>query len=125
MQFSDNWDENRRICEERRKKQQEHKSNKSKERLERALKKRMTTTMIGALDKFEKAFGYLWGSEKDDNEKLTKDEQDNWRIWGQIRKQVLDGGNNQLRSMLRDLENYEVDFKGYYVEFKRTTQEDW
>ncbi len=125
MQLSDNFDENRRLCEERRRKQEAKKSENSKARLERLLKKRITTVMIGALDKFEKAFGYLWGSEKDDNEKLTKDEEENWRIWGQIRKQVLDGGNNQLRAMLRDLENFDVDFQGYYIEFKRQTPEEW
>lgn len=66
------------------------------------LTKRFQTTMIGALFEFEKAFGYLWGQEKDENQ-LTDRELDFLDRWDAVRNQILNNGNNQLRKAIADL----------------------
>jgi hypothetical protein len=66
------------------------------------LTKRIQTTMIGALYEFEKAFGYLWGHHKDDNEDLTNAENDFWDLWEETRNKILNNGNNQLRKAISE-----------------------
>ena len=66
------------------------------------LTKRFQTTMIGALFEFEKAFGYLWGQDKEyDN--LTDKELEFSELWDDTRNQILNNGNNQLRKAISDL----------------------
>jgi hypothetical protein len=69
------------------------------------LTKRFQTTMIGALFEFEKYFGHLWGLHKDENQPLTKVEEDYRELWEDVRNQILNNGNNQLRKCLSDLNN--------------------
>jgi hypothetical protein len=66
------------------------------------LTKRFQTTMIGALHEFEKAFGYLWGHDKDEQD-LTDKELDFLDRWENVRNLILNNGNNQLRKTLSDL----------------------
>lgn len=66
------------------------------------LTKRFQTTMIGALFEFEKAFGYLWGQDKEESE-LTDRELDFSDRWDAVRNQILNNGNNQLRKAIADL----------------------
>lgn len=66
------------------------------------LTKRFQTTMIGALFEFEKAFGYLWGQNKDE-ESLTDNELEFLDRWDSVRNQILNNGNNQLRKAISDL----------------------
>lgn len=68
------------------------------------LTKRFQTTMIGALFEFEKAFGYLWGYNKDfDN--LTEQELKFNDIWEDVRNKILNNGNSQLRKAIVDFSN--------------------
>jgi len=67
------------------------------------LTKRFQTTMIGALHEFEKAFGYLWGHLKDEDN-LTDNELDFLDRWDTVRNQILNNGNNQLRKAIADLD---------------------
>jgi hypothetical protein len=79
------------------------------------LAKRFQTTMIGALYQFEQAFGYLWGFDKDD-EDLT-DSEERFRLkWENVRYNILNNGNNQLRSAIKDLNkpNYYSSTKYHY-----------
>jgi hypothetical protein len=66
------------------------------------LTKRFQTTMIGALFEFEKAFGYLWGHTKEEKD-LTDNELDFLDKWDNVRNQILNNGNNQLRKSISDL----------------------
>ena len=70
------------------------------------LTKRFQTTMIGALFEFEKAFGYLWGQDKNE-EDLTDNELDFLDRWDAVRNQILNNGNNQLRKAIVDLSKNE------------------
>lgn len=75
------------------------------EEINKLVKKRFQTTMIGALYEFEKKFGYLWGYDKDESIELTEREEKFLDLWEETRNNILNNGNNQLRKALSDLEN--------------------
>ena len=82
----------------------------SKDRLLKISKKKVQTTMIGALSTIEKHFGFLWGHEEGDN--LT-DEQKHMRdLFEEARSEILDKGNSQMR-------NWEAEFAQYDVKWLR------
>jgi hypothetical protein len=62
--------------------------------IEKIMRKKIETTMIGCLARFEEAFGYLWGQDK---EQLTKEEEKFSDIWEQVRESILDHGNHQIQ----------------------------
>lgn len=86
------------------------------------LTKRFQTTMIGALFEFEKAFGYLWGQDKEDQD-LTDKELDFLDRWDAVRNQILNNGNNQLRKSIADLEKLNGQLKYNYRFYKKKEQE--
>lgn len=86
------------------------------------LTKRFQTTMIGALFEFEKAFGYLWGHGKDDQD-LTDRELDFLDTWDTVRNQILNNGNSQLRKAISDLSSDGVSVK-YHYRFTNKKEED-
>lgn len=77
------------------------------------LTKRFQTTMIGSLFEFEKAFGYLWGQDKDEQD-LTDEELDFLDKWDFVRNQILNNGNNQLRKAISDIEKTTGNIKYNY-----------
>lgn len=56
------------------------------------LKKKILTTTIGSLARFEKYFGFLWGQDKNH---LTKQEENMLDLWEEARNEILDLGNKQ------------------------------
>lgn len=68
------------------------------------LTRRFQTTMIGALFEFEKAFGHLWGHNKDIDELSTTELEFN-DLWEDVRHRILNNGNNQLRKTIVDFTN--------------------
>ena len=68
--------------------------------IEKIMRKKIETTMIGCLARFEEAFGYLWGQDK---EQLTKEEEKFLDTWEQVRESILDHGNHQIRKALGEL----------------------
>ena len=90
------------------------------------LTKRFQTTMIGALYEFEKAFGYLWGQNKNPDF-LTENEEDFRDRWEDVRNQILNNGNSQLRKCLIDLDrlnNNQYHYKLYNKKYKGNNHED-
>jgi hypothetical protein len=85
------------------------------------LTKRFQTTMIGALFEFEKTFGYLWGQQKDEDD-LSDSELDFLDRWDDVRNQILNNGNNQLRKAIADL-GHSVKYK-YKFNNKNQRNED-
>lgn len=66
------------------------------------IKKRLTTTMIGALASIEESL------ELDDEE------------YSQLRQDILDKGNAQIRELRKDLDNFEISYKKiYFVPIRR------
>lgn len=89
---------------------------KSADQLSRSMDKKFRTTFIGALSAFEKAFGYLWGDLRPEEE-LTDEEYNYRKVWENVRTNVLNNGNNQRRAAQAELSEYTVDWNGYSVNF--------
>jgi hypothetical protein len=83
---------------------------KSKERLANIMKKKVQTTMIGALSSLEEKFGSLWGHE----EETVTDEQEQLRnVYEELRSDILDKGNTQIRNIDAELAQYDVRWNRY------------
>ena len=85
----------------------------SKERLGSIAKKKIETTMIGALSSVENHFGFLWGHNS--GEELTPEQQHLKSIFDEIRSEILDKGNNQIRNLESELSYYEVKWLRYQM----------
>jgi hypothetical protein len=72
---------------------------KNPEELMYEIEKRIKTTMIGSLAKFEETFGYLW-EENGPDQNMYED------MWEETRNNILNHGNHQIRSAMKDLANY-------------------
>lgn len=85
----------------------------SKDRLSKILKKKIQTTMIGALSSIEENLGFLWNStgtgELTSEQKAFKD------LYNKIRSDILDKGNNQARNIDAELSQYEVEWLRYSI----------
>ena len=85
----------------------------SKDRLYKISKKKVETTMIGALSSIEKDFGFLWGHES--QEDLSPEEQHIKSIYDEVRSEILDKGNNQIRNLESEISQYEVKWLRYHM----------
>lgn len=85
-----------------------------RKRLEKIVTTKIRTTFIGALSTFEEFFGWLWGY--DENRELTPDEEQIKELWNKAREQILDKGNNQLRSIKSELKQYTVNWDRYELQ---------
>jgi hypothetical protein len=68
------------------------------------MEKRFKTIMIGGLSRFEKEFGYLW--EGENGEPVTEKDIYFRDKWEDLRNDLLDHGNYQIRNGLEELEKY-------------------
>tara|TARA_R100001244_G_C5127382_1_gene124944 strand:- start:160 stop:573 length:414 start_codon:yes stop_codon:yes gene_type:complete len=85
----------------------------SKDRLLRVSKKKIQTTMIGALSTVEKHFGFLWGHESPDA--LTPEQEHLKELYDQVRSEILDRGNNQGRNLETEFINYDITWLRYKI----------
>jgi hypothetical protein len=85
----------------------------SKDRLSKILKKKIQTTMIGALSTIEENFSFLWTNESD--APLTKDQEVMKDLYNRVRSEILDRGNNQARNIDAELAQYEVEWMRYQM----------
>ncbi len=94
---------------------QSHRSEKykvdSKDRLSKIMRKKIETTMIGALSTIEDSFGFLWG--KGQEEPLTDEQEIMKELYQSVRSDILDRGNNQARNIDAELGQYDVEWKKY------------
>lgn len=72
------------------------------DRLRFYVEKRLQTTMIGAISKFEDNFGHLWGHDIENEEDLTPAQLEYSDLWERTRNQVLNQGNAQIRNLKDD-----------------------
>ena len=106
----------KRLVDHTRKVNQERGLKHSNEQLQRHIKKKIKTTMIGALAKFEEYFGHLWGHDKPDNE-ITDDQREMGDVWEEVRTEVLNNGNHQSRAAMEEIGQYTVKFNKFHTEF--------
>jgi hypothetical protein len=84
----------------------------SKERLKKIASTKVKTTMIGALDSIEKHLGFLWeDSDEADNAGLKE-------IYEIVRQEILDRGNDQIRNLMTELDQYEITWLRYQLNLK-------
>lgn len=85
----------------------------SKERLLKISKKKIQTTMIGALSTLEEKFGFLWG--RDNKESLTPEQEHMKQLYEEARSEILDRGNNQARNLEAEFANYDISWLRYHM----------
>ena len=84
----------------------------SKDVLFKSCKKKIQTTMIGALSTLEEGFGFLWSFDNQDDE-LTKEQEHLKQIYEDTRAKILDRGNTQIRNLESEFAGFEVTKKRY------------
>ena len=97
----------------------------SRVRLSKILKKKVETTMIGALSSIEDHFSFLWAANNGDE--LTPEQKIMYVLFQKVRSEILDKGNTQSRNIDAELSQYEVKWLRYSVEIpvkKSEEQED-
>ena len=85
----------------------------SKDRLLKISKKKVQTTMIGALSTIEKHLGFLWGYES--SEPLTPEQEHLKQLYEEVRSEILDRGNNQSRNLEAEFANYDINWLRYQI----------
>jgi hypothetical protein len=85
----------------------------SKERLLKISQKKVQTTMIGALSSVEKHFGFLWGYQQE--EELTPEQQHMKDLFEEVRAEILDRGNNQIRNLEAEMAHYDISWLRYHM----------
>jgi len=84
--------------------------NESKDRLAKILKKKVTTTMIGALASIESHFGFLWENNGQD---ITPEQRVMYDIYQTARQEILDKGNVQVKNIDAELAQYDIKWLRY------------
>lgn len=89
--------------------------NKKENQLIKDTEKKCTTIMIGALVRFEKAFKHLWDKEDERGDYY-------YDIWQNVRNDILNFGNNQLRETVENMYKFFIENKNntnsHYYEFR-------
>lgn len=88
----------------------------SRANLKNLIEKRMKTVMVGSLASFEEKFEQFWKPEP--GQKMTKEQELLQKLFQEVRSSILDKGNNQIRLLEKDLENFNVEAKKYHLQFK-------
>ena len=91
---------------------EEKKKQIANDRLCKKIKKKIQTTMIGALDVIEKQFGFLW-SHGDKEKVLTPEQEMIKSLYEEARAHILDKGNTQIRNLEIELNAYDIQAKKY------------
>lgn len=106
----DSYFHNRKLAQERdrvRQRDERISLEMTKERLIELIEKKIMTTCIGAISRFEENFGEYWGH----NQLRIDDEQsENREIWSELRTSLLDLAHSQIRAIRKDIDIYTVDF---------------
>lgn len=89
----------------------------SKRRLMKNVEKKFKTAMIGSLARCEQFLGQLWGYDTDDNEPLTMEQERYYEIWQNLRTEILNHCNSQLRAAMDEISQYDVKWQQYHLDF--------
>ena len=94
----------------------------ARDTLFKSSKKKVQTTMIGALSTLEEAFGFLWGFQSDED--ITEEQQKLKEIYEEARAKILDRGNTQIRNLEAEFSNYDVSRKRFQINIPVKNNED-
>jgi len=84
----------------------------SKERMKRNMETKIRTTMIGSLSVIDDTLGYLWGQGKPRSQ-LTDQEIEMEQIKEELRTEILNNGNNQIRAASAEINQYDITWNRY------------
>jgi hypothetical protein len=84
----------------------------SGDRLARILAKKLNTSFIGAISRFEQFFGHLWGHGQSEAD-CTPEQLMTRETWEKCRREILDNGNQQKRAVAQELQMYDVTWNRY------------
>lgn len=92
--------------------QQKRFKEESKERLKKICITKVKTTMIGALESIEKRLQKFYKPDgKPTNEQLILQ-----KIFEEIRNEILDRGNQQIRNLEAEFDYYDIEWKRYTLQ---------
>ena len=94
----------------------------SKDRLLKISTKKIHTTMIGALSSLEKQFGFLWGHDQDGE--MSPEQQHMKDLYEEVRSEILDKGNNQIRNLETEFNYYDINWLRYRMVIPAKTMEE-
>lgn len=106
------FNRNKTIVRSRETKEKEYYKDESRKRLLKIASTKIRTTMIGALDSIEKKLESLWLSDG----KPTNDQLILKKLYDEIRQEILDRGNTQIRNLENEFEQYDVEWKRYKLQ---------
>ena len=86
----------------------------SRDKLFKASKKKIQTTMIGSLSTIEEQFGFLWGFDIPESER-TVEQKKIHEIYEDTRAKILDRGNTQIRNLETEFINYDITRKKHFI----------
>ena len=86
----------------------------SRDKLFKASKKKIQTTMIGALSTIEEQFGFLWGFDIPESERMPEQKKIH-DIYEDSRAKILDRGNTQIRILETEFINYDITRKKHFI----------
>lgn len=107
-------DEAARLHQKAQAERRERKKESDKDRLVTLLRKKILTAGVGVLSSFEAAFGSLWGEDKNPEER-TENERAWLSLFLQVRDEVFDKVNQQIRGMQSELDLHTVEYQGVRV----------
>ena len=87
-----------------------------KKRLTNNIEKKFRTAMIGTLARCEEQLGFLWGHGQD-IQTLDKNQQEFRVVWENLRTDILNHCNNQLRAAIEEISEYNIKWNQYRTEF--------
>lgn len=82
----------------------------AKDKLFKVAKKKIQTTMIGSISTIEKSLDFLW-----DTDEPTLEQEKLKNIFEEMRSEILDRGNTQIRNLENEFLNYDIVFKKYTI----------
>lgn len=68
-----------------------------------SIQKRFQTAMIGSLARIEDYLGFVWGHNQD---MISIEQADNRQLWQDLRDDILDHNNYQMRAALNDVKKF-------------------
>ena len=86
----------------------------SRDKLFKASKKKIQTTMIGSLSTIEEQFGFLWGFDISESER-TAEQKKIHEIYEDTRAKILDRCNTQIRNLETEFINYDITRKKHFI----------
>ena len=95
----------------------------SRDKLFKTAKKKIQTTMIGALSTIEETFGFLWGMGLPEEE-IGEQHRKVQELYEEARAKILDRGNTQIRNLELEFVNYDIQRKKYNISLPVAKKEE-